>query len=152
MAFGEQRAELGRAAQASEPGPVDLQFTFLEARVGDAVLARGGEEAPQVFGQQIVYARGAMVETYESLRDGVEQSFVLNERPAVAGDLVVRGRITCELQAVTGDDGTHSWLRPGVGGVHIGAVTGFDAAGRRVAIENELGAEAVMLRLSGSQS
>lgn len=123
---------LGQAARASEPGPVDLQFTFLEARVGGEVLAIGRDEAPQVAGSVVTYARGAVVETYEARADGVEQSFVLAERPAVAGDLVVRGRITTALPLVANGDDEVRFAAACGAGVSFGAVTGIDADGATV--------------------
>lgn len=123
---------LGQAARASEPGPVDLQFTFVEARVGGEVLAIGRDEAPQVAGTVVTYARGAVVETYEARADGVEQSFVLAERPAAVGDLVVRGRITTALPLVANGDDEVRFAAACGAGVSFGAVTGVDANGATV--------------------
>ncbi|MBL8738476.1 MAG: hypothetical protein JNL12_18745 [Planctomycetes bacterium] len=121
---------LGREAQAVEPGPVDLQFSFVEAQVGGQVLARGGAVAPQVEGSLVSYAHGAVVETYEVRHDGVKQSFVLAERPAAAGDLVVRGRIGTALPLVVASDEEVRFALPCGAGVSFGAVLGVDRDGR----------------------
>lgn len=45
------------------------------------------------------YRFDGMTETYDVRADGVEQSFVLANRPANAGDVVITGRIATELTA-----------------------------------------------------
>lgn len=120
---------LGREAQAADPGPVQLQFSFAEAQVGGRILARGGEVEPQATGSLVSYAHGAVVETYEARPDGVKQSFVLAERPAAEGDLVVRGRITTALPLVANTDDEVRFARPCGAGVSFGAVLGIDQQG-----------------------
>ena len=120
---------LGRTAQAAAPGSVDLQFSFVEAQVGGRTIARGGEVAPQAAGSLVSYAHGAVVETYEARHDGVKQSFVLAERPAAEGDLVVRGRITTALPLVGNHDDEVCFALPCGAGVSFGAVLGIDQAG-----------------------
>jgi hypothetical protein len=123
---------LGREAKAAELGPVHLQFSFVEAQVGGQVLARGGDVAPQAEDALVSYAHGALVETYEVRHDGVKQSFVLAERPSVAGDLVVRGRITTALPLVLASDEDVRFALPCGVGVSFGAVLGVDRAGKTV--------------------
>ena len=120
---------LGRDAQAAHLGPVTLQFSFVEAQVGGQVLARGGEVAPRFDGSLVSYAHGAVVETYEARHDGVKQSFVLAERPAADGDLVVRGRITTALPLVADTADEVRFALPCGAGVSFGAVLGIDRAG-----------------------
>src|SRR5690606_2801707 len=43
------------------------------------------------------YRGAAVTERYDVRREGVEQSFVVHERPAAAGDLVIRGRFLTRL-------------------------------------------------------
>ena len=120
---------LGDAA----PHNLPLQWSLLDIRRGgDVVHEAATSVVPEAVGGAVQFARGAVTERYDVLANGLEQSFVFEAPLGTSGDLVVRGRINCELPAVAGDDGTWSWLQPGVGGVHIGAVTGIDAAGRRV--------------------
>lgn len=122
-------ALLGREAHATAAGPVQLQFSFVEAMVGGRILARGGDGAPQADGTLVSYARGAVVETYEARPDGVKQSFVLAERPAVEGDFVVRGRITTALPLVVDTDDEVRFALPCGAGVSFGAVLGVDRQG-----------------------
>lgn len=121
---------LGREAKAAELGPVHLQFSFVEAQVGGQVVARGGDVAPQAEDALVSYAHGALVETYQVRHDGVKQSFVLAERPSVAGDLVVRGRITTALPLVLDSDEEVRFALPCGAGVSFGAVLGVDRAGK----------------------
>jgi len=90
---------------------------------------------PAVDENVVRYRHGrGLTEVYDVQRDGVEQSFVFAQRPAGYGDLVVSARVTTGLPLVAGD--AHAGLRyevPGLGGVTIGAVTGIDALGNRVA-------------------
>lgn len=123
---------LGPTSRTAVGGPVDLQFTFVDARVGGQLLARGGDVAAQVAGHVVSYDRGAVVETYEARADGIEQSFVLAERPAAVGDLVVRGRITTALPLVQNGDDEVRFAWPCGAGVSFGAVTGVDANGATV--------------------
>jgi len=96
-----------RAASAAAPTSCALQFTFTEARVGARVVAAGAMVAPTAAGNVVQYDRGALVERYEARADGIEQSFVLAERPAVAGDFVVRGRVTTAMpMTANGPDAT----------------------------------------------
>jgi hypothetical protein len=81
-------------------------------------------------GLRVEYDRGAVTERYDVGVDGVEQSFVFHERPAGAGDLVVRFDLTTELTIAREGKGLR-FERPGVGGFHVGGVTGIDARGAR---------------------
>lgn len=122
----EYRPLLGAAAAGV---PATVQFTFLEARRGEVIVAHGGAVPPSELGVVVSYPRDATVERYEARVDGVEQSFVFDRRPAGHGDLVVRGRLRTSLPlASVGDEGVRFHL-PGVGGVTLGAVTGVDARG-----------------------
>lgn len=123
---------LGAKARAAVAGPVELQFTFVDARVGGQLLASGGDVAARVAGNVVSYDRGAVVETYEAQAGGLEQSFVLAERPAAVGDLVVRGRITTALPLVANSDDEVRFALPCGAGVSFGAVTGVDANGATV--------------------
>ncbi len=83
-------------------------------------------------GLAVEFVRPELVERYDVRDVGLEQSFVLDTLPPGAGDLVVRGRLTTELQ-VTPHAGGLQFTLPDVGSCTLGAVTGIDARGRRVA-------------------
>ncbi len=99
-------------------------------RTGAAGLPLDGVAVRRV-GDAVHYEHGAVVERYVVGRRGVEQSFVLYERPAGRGDLVVRLalRSSGELRAADEERG----LRFGAGAVEVeyGVMTAIDARGRR---------------------
>lgn len=117
---------LGRAA------PRNFPLTFRLESVG-----RGAEQAAAVpgvrrhAGLRVEYDRGAVVERYDLGPEAMEQSFVFATRPRGAGDLVVRGRLATDM-VVTPEAGGLRFEQPGIGGFHLGAVTGVAADGERV--------------------
>ncbi|MBK8977677.1 MAG: hypothetical protein IPM29_17345 [Planctomycetes bacterium] len=99
---------------------------------------------PTLDGNTVRYVHDTdVVETYEVIEDGIEQSFVFPTRLPGQGDLVVRLSLDTELTAEVGhyDDGL-TLHRDGEPLVGIGRVVGIDARGRRCAGE---------LRWDGSQ-
>lgn len=97
-------------------------------------------------------ARGAVVEAYDIRDEGVEQSFVIAERPQGSGDLVVEGRMLGSLcpdvaasahQELTLSHEGHEFARYG----HAFAI---DADGRRLAIETSSDGEQITLRVPAS--
>ncbi|MFO1077435.1 MAG: hypothetical protein U1E73_06890 [Planctomycetota bacterium] len=121
-AFGRQAPRnypLGLRAIGMGRGGVEVQFA--------------GAPPEQVGAATVRFARApGVVETFTALADGLEQSFVLAARPQGSGDLVVRCELQCEVPARADDAGGIVFAVPGVGSFAIGAVTGIDAAGRRV--------------------
>lgn len=118
---------LGKAA------PHDLPLAYELVAVGrDGTFVAVTGCAPVVDGNTAVYAHGPVTARYELRTDGVKQSFVFSRLPVGHGDLLVRGSVRSELVAgAVGADGVDFTL-PGIGGVRIGAVEGFDAVGKRV--------------------
>jgi hypothetical protein len=115
---------------------------------GGHVVAAGGAVQPEVLGSSgdpvaVLYPRGprgprgprrAVSELYEPRGAGFEQSFVVSERPAGGGDLVVRLRLTGPLAAAPAraDGDGLAFERADVahlGGVRVGGVTGVGADG-----------------------
>jgi hypothetical protein len=79
---------------------------------------------------------GGVVETWDVLPHGLEQSFVIAARPAAAGDLVVTGRITSSLHAPETAAAHRALELSDAGGapiVRYGEAWAFDAAGARLA-------------------
>lgn len=97
--------------------------------------------------------RGAVTEAYDVANAGVEQTFVLHERPATGGDLVIVGDIESELTAPAS-----AWRHAeitfhdaeGNPRVRYGAATAIDAEGRREAMASSYDGNAISLRLSGA--
>lgn len=82
------------------------------------------------------YRFGPLTEAYDVLGGGLEQTFVLHQKPA-AGDLVIRGAVSSLLRSknvgpaqqalVFADDANHDILV-------YGQATAFDARGERIAV------------------
>ncbi len=76
------------------------------------------------------YRYGGLVEAYDVLLGGLEQTFVLSNRPAHSGDIVVRGRVTTTLQGTLLADGAIDFAdADGRNLVRYGAATAIDARG-----------------------
>lgn len=119
----------------SVPQSQRLAYELESIRVGQrALLAAPLRSAAAHEGAWAHYERGAgVVERYELTRDGVEQSFLIEELPDRSGELVVRARLRTALPLPPSGDYPHGieLVLPEVGGVRIGAVTGIDASGLR---------------------
>ncbi|HEX5053288.1 MAG TPA: hypothetical protein VFZ65_16045 [Planctomycetota bacterium] len=128
-----------------------LQWRTTSARVGELELVTA--TAPHFGSSQWrgEYDLGGIVEAYDVHAQGLEQSFVLRERPAAAGDLVIRGAITTDLSAMPphGDGAVRFVDARGASFVAYGAATAIDAAGRRCAVSTAIVAGGLELRLSG---
>ncbi len=118
----------GRAAPHDTP----LRFSVADVRRGGLTIPIAPDAAPvpSIADRRVDYDHGACVERYEVRPDGVEQSFVFASLPEGEGDLVVLGRLECELP-VTTDAGGVTFEMNGVGRFRIGSVVGVDADGRR---------------------
>ena len=123
----------------------------------EAVVA-GGEPlplrdaAPRWTDWRVEYDLGAVVEAYDVRVEGLEQTFVLRQRPP-AGDLVVRGRVASDLQPV-GLGGGHQelWFADAAGQplVGYGAATAVDARGDRRPMQTTVVDGRLELRVDGA--
>lgn len=93
---------------------------------------------------------GAFVEAYDVREDGVEQTFVIPERPLADGDLVVVGRVTSEFRAEPRTAGVGA-LRfvdeHGVVVLEYGKALAFDAKGEKVDVATSYDGECVRLHV-----
>lgn len=102
-----------------------------------AAITVGGEPipvvdaAPELRGQQVVYARGSVQEIYRLRQDGIEQQFSFATLPA-RGELRVSIGVATGSRAERRADG-HAFVGA-VGGVHYGEATAFDANGRSIGL------------------
>jgi hypothetical protein len=122
---------LGRSA----PETRRLTYRFEQARVGGvAIQSQATDVAPQIVDGRVEYDRGGLVEIYEPLEAGLEQSFLLEALPTRSGDLVVEGYLDSDLVAAPerSDAAALRFVEPGLGTLTIDKVLGIDAAGREV--------------------
>ena len=123
---------LGSAAPRNLPLTLSLEGI---RRGAASPFVSATERVPSVAGERVSYALGSgITERWDVTAEGVELSYRFPERPLGSGDLIVRLDVDTDLvpQGPAGPDGLlfHS---PGLGGVHVGGVTGVDAAGRTAA-------------------
>ncbi|MEZ5966378.1 MAG: hypothetical protein R3F56_21260 [Planctomycetota bacterium] len=139
---------LGKDAPTNLP----LRWTTTSVRVGE-VAASGPLQVAQAHASdwRFELRRGDIVEAYDVRDDGVEQTFVLNTRPAAGGDLVIEGAIDSELSAAA-CDWRHGEVvfhdSDGNARVRYGAAVAIDAHGRRTPMETRVLDGKIGLRLS----
>lgn len=93
---------------------------------------------------------GGVTEAYDVLPHGIEQTFVVQRRPQVAGDLIVEGRIETRLVAEPVGFGHQALsFRDGQDLVRVvyGAAFVCDAAGDTIAIDTAYDGDSVRLRV-----
>lgn len=137
--------------------PTALRFELESIRLGDTLLAGVtlGPVEPDLVDSTILYPRGSVLERYEVRQNGIEQSFVIHERPEqTVGDLVIRGRLTTDLMParrgrIDGTDGFEMATGDGRAGVRIGGVTAIAADGRRTAGYLRVGEQSIELVVAG---
>lgn len=116
-------------------------------RIGERELVRGTPRR-SAQSRRVEFDLGGVVEAYDVRAEGLEQTFVLQERPAGVGDLVVRGAITSALLPSVCDSGIAFRDTQGIERVHYGAATAVDARGRQWAMATTLVGEDLELRLA----
>ncbi|MCA8969690.1 MAG: hypothetical protein KDC95_07900 [Planctomycetes bacterium] len=81
---------------SDKPWRYDLE----DVHVGSTRYDLACRHEPDVESYACTYDHGPVLERYDVRRDGVEQSFVVSERPRhIDGDLVVTGRVRSDLSA-----------------------------------------------------
>jgi hypothetical protein len=116
---------------------------------GHSLLTRAPQLAHTDFRAE--YDHGGLVEAYDVRADGLEQTFVLRQRPTGAGDLVIRGRIESTLQSAAraAAHGAVDFLdAAGQPIVRYGAAMAIDARGATVPMTTAVDGEHVELRLA----
>ncbi len=121
---------LGRRAPRTYP----LRLQLVSIRRGaDEVVAVAPGVRPRLDGRGAVYDREAGVtERFEVRPEGVALSYEFARPIAGSGDLVVRLAVHTDLAVPRGEGAAGLTLAAeGIGGVHIGGVTGIAADGAR---------------------
>ncbi len=111
-----------------------LRWQTEAVRVGATDLLTDAAPTRSHDDTRFVIDHGGVQETYELRLDGLEQTFVVAQRPAAEGDLVVTGRLDTSLRAAPFEDRHQEIVFQDDDGRSIagyGAATAIDAAGRR---------------------
>ncbi|MCA8948985.1 MAG: hypothetical protein KDE27_05750, partial [Planctomycetes bacterium] len=125
----------------------------VSARVGSLELRSRPQPARTLQEYRAEYDHGAIVEAYDVLAAGLEQTFVLAARPPVTGDLVITGRTAGELRAASrGPEHAPIVFRDAAGAAILsyGSATAIDATGKTHAMTTAVDGEHVVLRLDGA--
>lgn len=133
---------------ASGDAPVTWRWTTVSATVGEHQLVT---MAPRLSHTpwRAEYDLGGVVEAYDVRAEGLEQTFVLPQRPTTNGELVIRGAVASVLGATLVDDGSVRFC-DGRGGVHYGRAIAVDAGGNRRAMTTQLVDGGLELRLDAA--
>lgn len=109
--------------------------------------------APRWHGTRCEYDHGAVIERYDVLAEGLEQSFVL-PAPVGTGELVIVGRLATSLRldatTTARQQGLTLRLPDGRPLVRYGAAIAIDAAGRRVPVTTSAEGDSIALRLDAA--
>lgn len=135
---------------ASDEAPVAWRWTTTSATVGEHQLVT---MAPRLAhtAWRAEYDLGGLVEAYDVRPDGLEQTFLLRQRPATNGELVIRGAVASALRATAvGDDGGVRFVDALGRGLHYGRAIAIDALGRRQAMQTQLVDGGLELRLDAA--
>ncbi len=133
----------------SYPHNLPLAWRTLSVRVGDhELVTQQGQLAWTEWRAE--YDLGKAVEAYDVLAEGIEQTFVVRHRPAVIGDLVVRGAIATSLHATAAGPAHQAVVFHDAADIPIvsyGAATAVDANGRRRPMTTRFADGEIELRL-----
>jgi len=130
----------GSKAERSYP----VRFSLVSAHIGEGELAIATCAEPRRVGEQIEFARGAVVERWNLALDSIEQQFVIDAL-VPSGDLELEIAVDTELRA----ESTHGALSFGcaLGRVEYGAAVAIDADGRRFPLARMWNGTVIELRL-----
>jgi hypothetical protein len=134
------------------PHNLPLQWQTSSVRVGgEELLVAGRAPSAKASDWRYEYRFGAVTEAYDLRKDGVEQTFVLESRPAASGELLIEGRVSTELLAPERGF-AHAALTfnhtDGTPIIGYGAATAVDAMGRRFPMDSAYADGTIRLRLA----
>jgi hypothetical protein len=137
---------------AAYPKTQSLGWTTKSVLLGETELLDNKQARPVPTDWRYEYQFGAVTEAYDVLGKGLEQTFVLHERPA-AGDLIIRGAVQTMLhaqtsatahQAITFFDDEERAI------IEYGSAIAFDANGNRVLVGTSYASGHITLTVPGS--
>ncbi|HEX5051156.1 MAG TPA: hypothetical protein VFZ65_05255 [Planctomycetota bacterium] len=137
---------LGAAWPENQP----VAWRSLSVRIGEVELITAAPPHRRNGDWRCELDHGGVVETWDVRDDGLEQSFVVAGRPAAAGDLVVRGRLTTPLHAEPCAPAHQALVFAAADGtpvVRYGEAFAVDATGARVAASTAFAEGVVELRV-----
>ena len=142
--------QLGRDYPQNQP----FAWRTTSVRVGAQELLNGRAPAMTHTDLRVEYAHGAVVEAYDVLPNGLEQTFTLAHRPAAAGDLVIRGAVTASLWTPAVEEQVGALVFRDANGASIlsyGAAVAVDADGDRFVMTTSCVDNTITLRLPAAE-
>lgn len=133
------------------PSVQSLRWRTLSAKVGEHELVSHQPRFSQTE-WRAEYDLGGLVEAYDVLVGGLEQTFVLASAPSAFGDLVIRGQLGGTVAPLPSQRGHAAVAFADASGrvvISYGAATAIDANGRRCAMSTSMLADGLELRLDG---
>jgi hypothetical protein len=135
------------------PGNLPLAWRTHSIRVGSLELLAGTQPVVQHADWRLERRHSQVTEVYDLRADGLEQSFVLAQRPPAEGDLEIAGAITTELRcapvparhgALEFTDASDTPI------LRYGEAFAFDAAGNRIEVKTSFDGSTIRLHVDGS--
>lgn len=140
---------LGRDYPHNQP----FRWSTTSVTVGEhELVTRAAPRQRRMSATRYEYDHGGVVEAYDVLLEGLEQTFVIADRPSSTGDLVVRGTVDTQLTAPRAEN-EHTDVRffdhNGDPILTYGKATALDAAGSSMPMTTTFHDGAFELRLDG---
>lgn len=137
---------------ADYPHNQPWSWRTVSARLGEFELLDGSAPRHARAEFRYEYRFGVLTEAYDVRTDGLEQTFVLQQRVA-EGDLVVTGEVATALHGEVAPDGGGALLYRDDAGREIltyGRAIAFDARGSRIAVPTTLDGDRISLTVPGA--
>ncbi len=146
VTFADRSVTFQPALGSEAPRPHTMAIETEHMRRGDQFLLQSSKQTPQRHHSRtsVTYSWPNVEERFTTRTDGLKHSFVLAQRPAGEGDLIVQLKIDTTLHSDT--TGSH-WFDRDEYGVTIGEVVGIDASGKRCTGSKRLHDNGLELRL-----
>lgn len=142
------------ALGAGEPHNLPVTWRTKSVRIGERELLLGaGEPSPRFDGFRCEFDHGEVLEGYDVLAEGLEQTFLVRRALGATGDLVVRGALSGALAAEAVEAHHGELMLRDVKGralVRYGAAVAIDAAGARLPMTTRAVDGTVELRLAAA--
>ncbi len=133
------------------PHNLPLAWRTTRVTVGESnLLANGERPKPASTDWRMEYRYDRLTEAYDVLEHGIEQSFVIHERPAAHGDLVIHGALSTKLRAPDTEPAHRPLVFTDEKGTPIldyGVAFAIDALGHRIDLETSLASGEVSIRV-----
>jgi hypothetical protein len=135
------------------PENLPLAWRTHSIRVGSRELLAGTQPVVQHADWRLERRHSQVTEVYDLRADGLEQSFVLAQRPPAEGDLEIAGAITTELRCapVAARHGALEFTDASDTPIlRYGEAFAFDAAGNRIEVKTSFDGSTIRLHVDGS--